>query len=717
MIKGKLPADAGEEIIIKYFPAKKNKCRVMCSKCSCINRVDGFQKKKIKCSYCRKIIDIPKSPVSRGAMIDRYLIRGFNCEDDKTLTLNAYSLDHHSTKLKILKPKYLDNQHEIAIFLKAILEPKRSRYKILRVGRDNNIVFQEIQRLQKDEYPEFLDFKKAFIAGKESIHTDFLHFVLTAYPRFSARNFGVDINEKSIRKNKIIAYKKDRVQLAAGIDNNDKTPELLIDLKFSTQINKERMKKADSILQAKYPNRENKYNGINNINIKSENYAQNRQKDIPNKNAIVHKKVIISFSKQRISGWRVMNINTYINQLDLLFKRELAQELGDDHLLITYYLKYLNDYANNIYSLRKEREVIQILFEDDFIPDFVNKKELFKLKKELRMLQDTTLKEKVTYRKAVKKGVDTIIRKREKNIHDEMNWKKYFNEHRREYFENFVISADAYYYFDNPMMHCHIDLTQVNIGKDINKHYSSIDPINITERRKFNRDDGVNPDEYPCCAEFAKNGGVIHANVLFQPLHDVLLVYQLKTGTEAGSECLRDAIRTLYRTLAKFAVTQLVFVKLAIHKNADSNEIRKRYTGKSDSIENCLKVITDIQKEIVKSNYRKHAIRLPLPSLYKYDTESLNVKTLVKYVNLLYKIEVESMYDILMEEVNNCPFFNYPISKTKLEMQTPVGSLSLRSIYKARLGNYENTDVFVKSPFVNNNRVARIEDSLKLEEF
>jgi DNA polymerase IV len=33
----------------------------------------------------------------------------------------------------------------------------------------------------------------------------------------------------------------------------------------------------------------NKHNGINNQNIKSENYAQNAQKDIPNKNAIVHK--------------------------------------------------------------------------------------------------------------------------------------------------------------------------------------------------------------------------------------------------------------------------------------------------------------------------------------------------------------------------------------------------------------------------------------------
>lgn len=33
----------------------------------------------------------------------------------------------------------------------------------------------------------------------------------------------------------------------------------------------------------------NKHNCINNRNIKSENYAQNAQKDIPNKNALVHK--------------------------------------------------------------------------------------------------------------------------------------------------------------------------------------------------------------------------------------------------------------------------------------------------------------------------------------------------------------------------------------------------------------------------------------------
>jgi hypothetical protein len=44
-----------------------------------------------------------------------------------------------------------------------------------------------------------------------------------------------------------------------------------------------------------------KHNCINNRNIKLENYAQNAQKDIPNKNALVHIRKIHSYRK--ISCW------------------------------------------------------------------------------------------------------------------------------------------------------------------------------------------------------------------------------------------------------------------------------------------------------------------------------------------------------------------------------------------------------------------------------
>jgi hypothetical protein len=681
MVKKKKCLDTGgiSENIVKYFCDTIAVCRIICPRCTALNRVESFQKKTIKCSYCRKRIPVPESPVSPGAMLEDYLIRSFDSEDDKTFTMNAYSPIHGYSKLRILKPPYLEDHHEASLFLKEILQEETRHDKIVRTGRDSNILFQEIVKLEKDEYPEFLEFKKAFIAGKNSINDIFLTFIATAYPRFYAKNFGVDIKDENIISKRVIAGENDTIQFAVVVRDELEVPRLIIDMKFSTKINKERIRRAERILESKYPGQ-----------------------DI--------KKVVISFSDQNIPGWQIMNISAYSSLLNALFEKVLSCEWGRDKLLIIYYLKYLSTYSKKIYSLKKEKEILYALFDNRTLPEFVHSDELHSLEKRLSKLPNKTPEEQKRYRALKEKGIDSIIWNREKYIHNKMLWKNYFNEHRREYFEHFIIPEDDYCKSGNPMTHRYMNLISM-----VNQERGGGCCAEKSFGETIKEDDGVDPEVYPYCAAFAEKGGLSHTNVLFEPLHDVLLKYQLQSGTEAALESLNDAVTLFYRTLAKFAVAQFIFVKQAAGKNVNSDEITTQYFKKADSIEEYIRVISDIQQGIEDFNYRKYAVRLPLPTLYRYNTESLNVKMLVQYINTAEIKDTKLIYDILLEEVNKFPFFNYPVNKTKLRMQTPVGYLDLRTIYKTRLGNYENTDVVVKIPYVD---VAgdRIEDSLKLQE-
>lgn len=71
----------------------------------------------------------------------------------------------------------------------------------------------------------------------------------------------------------------------------------------------------------------NKRNGINNRNIKPANYAQNRQKDIPNKNALVH--------KDNIPGIEITLELDLVKDMELIYLIPLFLPCLDvDHLLV-----------------------------------------------------------------------------------------------------------------------------------------------------------------------------------------------------------------------------------------------------------------------------------------------------------------------------------------------------------------------------------------------
>jgi ribosomal protein S27E len=675
-----------EAPIKKFFSDNMKELKFPCPKCKTVHTVTDITEKTIKCSTCENIISIPESPISKGALIKNYLVSDFAGEDKKTFVLNTSSIDSGYSRLRVLKPAYINDEYEVSQFFKTVLKGTGGHEKIIEVGRDHNIIFKNIQGIQIYEYPEFLDFKQAFIAGENTIHSAFLNFIISSYSSFSENKFGVDIEYKNIKVNQIIEDQDDCVQIAVVVSDKTEVPELIIDLNFSTKINKDRIKKLDKILESKYPGRK-------------------------------IKKVVISFFRQRISGWQVMDISTYINTINVFFGKELSNQVwGNDKLFIIYYLIYLRAYIRKIKLLAKEKKLIQGLFiiqpPKNNCLNFIHKKDLVNLKQKLSKLPTETFEELYIYRKSLKKGLKTVIQEREKNIHNNMKWQNYLNEHSREYFENFILPVDEYYKFCNPMTRCHIDLTLVDIEKMNLKQNKDKKALKGTV--KNDNKDGVDPEEYPCCAELAKHGIKVHHNVLFQPLHDLLLECQLKYEAETGGEILRNAVRKFFRILEKFSVIQLIFIKQAITKDFSSSDISKKYLNNTNSMEQSLKVIVDIQDEINKSNYSKYGVRLPLLSLYEYDTKSSNVQKLEEYVNSLNTTKTESIYDTLIEEVNKFPFFNYQVNKMTLVMKTPVGDLSLKPIYKVIRGNYENTNV-IKNFFIHDIGDL-IEDSLKLTE-
>ena len=675
----------GEAPIKKFFCDNMKELKFLCPKCATVHTVTDIMKRTIKCSNCKNIISIPESPISKGALIKNYLVTNFDVEDKKTFVLNAYSIDSGYSRLRVLKPAYINDEHEVSQFLKTVLKGTEAHEKIIEVGRDHNIIFKNIQGIQIYKYPEFLDFKKAFTAGKNTIHSAFLNFFISSYSSFSKKKFGIDIMYKNIKVNQIIEDKENCVQIAVVISDKNEMPELVIDLNFSTKINKDRIKKIDKILESKYPDRK-------------------------------IKKVVISFFRQRISDWQVINISIYANIINKFFAKEFSNQIwGNDKRFITYYLIYLRTYIRKIKLLAKEKKIIHGLFTiqppKNNCLNFIHKKDLVNLKQKFSKLPIETFEEMYIYRKSLKKSIKTVIQELEQNIHNNMNWQNYLNEHSREYFENFILPVDEYYKFFNPMTRCHIDLTLVDIERMNFKHkYKK--PLKTTFKK--DNKDGVDPEEYPCSAELAEHGINIHHNVFFQPLHDILLECQLKHETETGGVIIRNAVCKFFKILEKFSVIQLIFIKQAITKDFSSSNIIKNYFNNTNSMKQSLKVIVDIQDKIKKSNYKKYGVRLPLPSLYEYDTKSSNVQELQEYVNSLNTTKTESIYDILLKEVNMFPFFNYQVNKMNLVMKTPVGDLSLKPIYKVIRGNYENTNV-IKN-FLIHDIGDLIEDSLKLTE-
>ena len=117
-----MQSQVGEEKIMKYFQRKNEKYQFICFNCAYVITTDGYSQKTIKCPKCGKRVINPKSQISPGAFIENYLIRGFESENYKTFTLKCYLEGNIPTKIKILKPPFIKDKHETAVFLKEIIK-------------------------------------------------------------------------------------------------------------------------------------------------------------------------------------------------------------------------------------------------------------------------------------------------------------------------------------------------------------------------------------------------------------------------------------------------------------------------------------------------------------------------------------------------------------------------------------------------------------------